>query len=98
MAVLQAAAFPFRHALVGEKERRAWELNRRDYMEDIEAGSRPDAWWEFDAPEPRRMADGLYEDQEDYLRRLGLLEPWEVAELDAAAAIRPTLRYDYQEG
>lgn len=59
-------------------------------------GDRPWPFWEWEAPEPRRKigkrsyytpypdqkeyyAD-VYEDDFDYLKRLGLLEPWEKKE------------------
>jgi hypothetical protein len=73
-------------------------------------GCRPWAWWEFDAPEPRRLLSGdpagamperglwfgvpgfyrsieahntlVYENQADYLRRLGLLLPGELEKID----------------
>lgn len=35
--------------------RKAWQLNRDKLMADINALSRPWAWWRYDAPEPRQI-------------------------------------------
>lgn len=65
-------------------KRAAWMLNRQELMEGYPAGWRPTAWWEYEAPEQQRVGEG----QSDALRRLGELEGWEVAELDAGDRIR----------
>lgn len=71
--------FPFED---DEHRRQLWEHNR-DYLVDKDInytgvckrkpGTRPAAWWDYEAPEPRRDL----ESEEDYLRRLDLLLPGE---------------------
>ena len=52
--------------------REAWEKHRENILTQWIAanpGTRPWAWWKFDAPEPRPEGEG----EADYLGRLGLL-------------------------
>ena len=65
-------------------KRAAWMLNRDDLLEGHPAGFRPAGWWAYEAPEQQREG----ESESDALRRLGELEDWEVAELDAGDRIR----------
>lgn len=75
--------FPFKNE---EERRRLWEQNR-DWLitrcvaggefTDREPGTRPTAWWDYEAPEPLRAGESEYE----YLKRLGLLLPWEAKQL-----------------
>ena len=42
----------------------AWRVNRKDLMKEYirdNPGKRPYAWWELDAPEPRRLLSGQVE-------------------------------------
>jgi hypothetical protein len=80
-----------------EARQRAWEAVRLDVLADwIETrpGTRPHAWWEFDAPEPqRRRVGGIGDDHavggwhQDY--SLGLpnywFDPWLVTYYNGAA-------------
>ncbi|MHB8780327.1 MAG: hypothetical protein ACYC55_02930 [Candidatus Geothermincolia bacterium] len=86
----------------------AWFANRDEIMTSSNAAMRSAGWWDYEAPEPRRLLgqpafpgkllctcgefhDGFiceFESDEDYLRRLGLLEPWEEAELEAMKRLK----------
>lgn len=90
--------YPNRSAFDSEEQAREVWLEHREQFEQYCPGScpghRPWGWWQFEAPEPRRIlgwvqdepsvisADGtlggrspVLEDEEEYLRRLGLLRP-----------------------
>ena len=72
----------------GEREA-AWTAGKSMVLEDwIERrpGTRPDAWWEFDAPDDRRrLADGRYKAEAVYLKRHRLLMPAELERLTTQA-------------
>lgn len=73
-------------------------------MEFHVAGQRPWGYWQFEIGEhPRRAGSKIvpipygsggswefeeYESDEDALERLGLLEPWEIAQIEAWKMIR----------
>ena len=67
------------------EKRIAWYQHRDALLPGYTECRRPAAWWEFDAPEPRRVIGRtdygmeLLEDDEDYLHRLGLLSERERA-------------------
>jgi hypothetical protein len=77
--------------------RAAYYRVREQLLAECSAGQRPWAWWEYDAPEQPRPIGKTHilqgrpvtfsEDRTDCLDRLGLLEPWERADLAAIAAI-----------
>ncbi|WP_232199382.1 hypothetical protein [Thioalkalivibrio thiocyanodenitrificans] len=55
-----------------ERMRRDWERHRDQLLAEwsaTNAGTRPFAWWKFDAPEPRPEAEA----EREYLARHGLL-------------------------
>src|SRR5262249_38366366 len=63
----------------------AWNELRAEILDEFIAnnpGHRPWAWWQFDAPEPRRQP----ETDLAYLERLNLLVPSEIAVLDRLRA------------
>jgi len=63
-----------------ESRRTSWRSHSADLMRLVEPGSRPWAWWEYDAPEtpwPRESVPA-------YLARLGLLTEVEEASLAQA--------------
>jgi hypothetical protein len=64
--------------------RAAWFKHREELMASRSAGSRPGGFWWYEARE--RPREG--ESQADCLKRLGLLEPWEEAQLAAWESIR----------
>jgi len=96
--------------------RAAWYEHRDEMMTDWDhAGVRPQAWWDYDAPEPLKVIGKkemfipltkepeevhclcgeihmgyicVYEDEVEYLRRMGFLEDWEEAELEVCRKIR----------
>ena len=57
-------------AFASEQARRqAWRESRAVLQPLVDPGSRPSAWWDYDAPEPA----GPRETAPEYLARLGLL-------------------------
>jgi hypothetical protein len=64
--------------------RAAWEHYKDELMQDCPPGRRPGGFWWYSAPERPRED----ESQADCLRRLGLLQAWEVAELAAIESIK----------
>lgn len=62
--------------------RAAWLLNRTELLAGHNPGTRPWGYWEYEVGEQPQEGD------EEALRRLGLLEPWEAAQLAAWAQIR----------
>ena len=64
-------------------------MGSRDYP-----GRRPHAWWVFDSGEG---ALGIHENETDCLRRLGLLEDWEIEELERYAQIAQTSEHTSEE-
>lgn len=60
-----------------ESRRTSWRLHSAELMRLVEPGSRPWAWWEYDAPEPARPR----ESEPAYLARCGLLTEAERASL-----------------
>ena len=82
-----------------EERRQQWEvcrdwvmekwMNSRDYP-----GRRPHCWWVFDSGEG---ALGIFENEPDCLRRLGLLETWEIEELARFDQIARTSDYPSEE-
>jgi hypothetical protein len=74
-----------------ESKREVWNALRKDILEEHirrRPGRRPSAWWQFEAPEPKRVVhtepdwkacgpEGYqeYECGTDYLKRLNLLTP-----------------------
>jgi hypothetical protein len=70
-------------AFDGDDSRRlAWRAHSSELMRLVEPGSRPWAWWEYDAPEPVRPR----ESDAAYLARCGLLTSAERISLAQAAA------------
>jgi hypothetical protein len=68
---------PRRPAFASDADRRAaWELHREELRTNI--GTRPEAFWDYDATEPRTETEA----ETDQLRRLGVLTPDEVAQID----------------
>jgi hypothetical protein len=65
-----------------ECRRTAWRLHWAEVMRLVQPGSRPWAWWEYDAPEPVRPR----ESELAYLTRCGLLTEAEQVSLAGAAA------------
>ncbi|MCG2796635.1 MAG: hypothetical protein L6427_12400 [Actinomycetia bacterium] len=75
---------------------RKWEARVLDHWREdplANAGERPWAWWQYEAPEPRLYFGDLppdereprpsiydvdYETEDEYLERLNLLEGWEL--------------------
>jgi len=60
--------------------RAAWRSHSHEVMRLVEPGSRPWAWWEYDAPEPTLPRESQF----DYLVRCGLLTKEERARLPKA--------------
>jgi hypothetical protein len=67
-----------------EFRRSSWRSHRAEVMRLVQPGSRPWAWWEYDAPEPARPR----ESETEYLARLGLLTEAEQISLARAGAQR----------
>jgi hypothetical protein len=68
--------------------RAAWELLREELIAEhvaAEPGTRPWAWWRFDASEQRRLVAGDHETEVAYLRRLNLLTADEERTLNRVA-------------
>ena len=63
-----------------EVRRCAWLSHAAQLMPLVHPGSRPWAWWQYEAPEPPRPA----ESETGYLDRCGLLTPSERARLGRA--------------
>jgi hypothetical protein len=61
-----------------EDRRDAWERHRDDLLAESRAGTRPAAWWDYDATIPRPGGDDC---QEPALYGAGLLSEAELAEL-----------------
>jgi hypothetical protein len=53
--VMFGPEFPFRSE---EHRRRTWEICREGILEEYRPGLRPRAWWQYEAPEPRRLFSG----------------------------------------
>jgi hypothetical protein len=69
---------PRRPAFASDADRRAaWALHREELRTN--AGTRPQGWWDYESPEPRSSEA---EAEPDQLRRLGVLTPDEVAQID----------------
>jgi hypothetical protein len=64
-----------------EARRTSWRSHSAELKRLVEPGSRPWAWWEYDAPEPARAR----ESETAYLERWGLLTEAEQASLGPAA-------------
>jgi hypothetical protein len=64
--------------------RAGWMRHREELLAESPAGRRPGGFWWYESPE--RPREG--ESQTDCLRRLGLLQAWEVAELAAIESIK----------
>ena len=64
-----------------ESRRTAWRSHSAGLMRLVQPGSRPWAWWEYDAPEPPRPRESATA----YLARCGLLTEAERASLAQAA-------------
>jgi hypothetical protein len=76
---------PFRPAFASDAERRtAWELHRDEFGANV--GTRPQAWWDYEAGEPRSETEA----EADQLRRLGVLTPEEAAQIDGWAVTAST--------
>ena len=67
-----------------ESRRSSWRSHAAEVMRLVYPGSRPWAWWEYDAPEPA----GPRETEPAYLARWGLLTEAEQASL-AQAGVQP---------
>ena len=69
-----------------EQRREAWREHSEELMPMVDPGSRPWAWWQYDAPEPTlpRESDVLY------LARCGLLTGAEQTRLDGAGVHLPS--------
>jgi hypothetical protein len=67
-----------------ESRRISWRSHAADVMRLVHPGSRPWAWWEYDAPEPARPG----ESEPVYLARWGLLTEAEQESL-AQATVHP---------
>jgi hypothetical protein len=67
--------------------RAAWRSHSEELMRLVEPGSRPWAWWEYDAPEPTLPRESDF----DYLARCGLLTKGERARLPKAQ-VQPAAR------
>ena len=65
----------------------SWRAHAAEVMQLVQPGSRPWAWWEYDAPEPLRPR----ESETAYLARCGLLTEEERTSL-AEAALYPASR------
>ena len=61
-----------------------WRSHSAELMQLVQPGSRPWAWWEYDAPEPARPR----ESEPAYLARCGLLSEAEQASL-LETAVQP---------
>ncbi len=72
------------------EKRRKWLIHRDEFMQFRNAAWRPDGYWEVEAPLVGPFEEG--DEREDWLRRYGLLEAGEAAELDAAARRRAEMR------
>ena len=52
-----------------EAQEELWETHRdevlREWLKEYEAGTRPFAWWKWDAPEPRRRVGGTGDTAQD---------------------------------
>lgn len=66
-------------------KRAAWEHHREELMSVCGEGIRPDAFWQFEHP---AMHDAGTGERLEYLRKHGLLEPWEEARLKAWEEMR----------
>ena len=66
-----------------QEARQCWQINREIIMQRIRknwqhlAGRRPWGWWEYESPEKRNKD----EDETAQLKRLGVLEAWELNKL-----------------
>jgi hypothetical protein len=67
-----------------ESRRSSWRAHSAELMRLVDPGSRPWAWWEYDAPEPVRPR----ESELAYLSRCGLLTETEQASLAQAGVQR----------
>jgi hypothetical protein len=67
-----------------ESRRVLWRSHSTELMRLVHPGSRPWAWWEYDAPEPARPR----ESELSYLARWGFLTEAELASLARAAVQR----------
>jgi hypothetical protein len=67
-----------------ESRRTAWRSHSAELMRLVQPGSRPWAWWEYDAPEPAKPR----ESETAYLARCGLLTQAERASMAQAAIQR----------
>lgn len=65
-----------------ESRRMAWRSHSSELMRLVQPGSRPWAWWEYEAPEPVRSR----ESDAAYLARCGLLTSAERISLAQTAA------------
>ncbi|HKX00130.1 MAG TPA: hypothetical protein VJN43_20490 [Bryobacteraceae bacterium] len=63
-----------------ESRRRAWHEHAAELTPLVDPGSRPWAWWKYDAPEPRLPREA----QTAYLLRCGLLTEKERTRLETA--------------
>lgn len=71
-------------------KRAAWiehcERLLAEWIQDVRhAGTRPWAWWKYDARKPRRLVRGYPESELAYLTRLGLMSAEERALVEARA-------------
>ena len=68
-------------AFDGDEARRvAWQAHRTELLPLVDPGSRPWAWWQYEAPAPPLPR----ESETDYLSRFGLLTDAERARLEGA--------------